>query len=500
MSGRISRLTPEWAARNSLVPFLYQTRTLASPQGFFASKPRPFRPQQHLYFTSSRLSQQYASKPHDPQSSKHDVDEDESATEPSQSPEAVSRTSRVRRKTYLQRRAASLAQPETPTWISPKARTMTRAEKRIFGELLDQLDTGLPTKDAASISPNGSALSDRDRAEMTEISSIFDEVLKENRAHNYMESHNENDDLSDPTSKRALEDIAPEQQPKKWSDGPAEVSRLDQVPTSEAARSVVRREFSKIEAALNEAVRDGKGDIGIMEVCKERVFSMLQDIDHETTTAAAAPTASLPEPSAQEEGEEEGEEVIDSITEPKETGMEAKVRTTTSGLEVPWNVPVEMVVTALYPEILLAVLRSLTSNFPSSPLISEFLTTIKSYGRTSAVMGASTGLYNELIQFYWRSCADVPAVTSLLRDMEVMGVEPDEATCGLLHSIVARRRRDLHALRRWKFSWGSHPNTDAWWEIGPTKTAMEEIMGADGWLRRLQARVQDLEDNAEIDG
>ncbi|GAB1200924.1 hypothetical protein APSETT444_010305 [Aspergillus pseudonomiae] len=169
----------------------------------------------------------------------------------------------------------------------------------------------------------------------------------------------------------------------------------------------------------------------------------------------------------------------------------AQAPTEPSHLEVPESVPVEPVVTALYPKMLLVAFRLLNLHFPNSPLISQFRATIKSHGRASAVLGSSTGLYNELIYFYWRGCHDIPGVVSLLREMEVIGIEPNHRTCGLLTGIVNQRDRDLK--QHWKRMHNEKrgPRREPWWDLAPNRKAVRELLGPEGWMHRIERRVQE---------
>jgi hypothetical protein len=78
--------------------------------------------------------------------------------------------------------------------------------------------------------------------------------------------------------------------------------------------------------------------------------------------------------------------------------------------------------------------------------------------------------------------------------METTGVEPDERTCGLLKAIADQRERDLNnhrkQVRRENQNRGSL--RDPWWDMAPNRMAVKELFGENGWLPRLEKRVEEI--------
>lgn len=331
-------------------------------------------------------------------------------------------------------------------------RTMTHREKRVFGEILDQLErTGSSSRQTDSQGSGSSEGSD----EMSQMSSIFESVLAEFRGKKKMKIQREQ-------RLQAREEEAREE------DGNDEAQMVDiseilgeegkQVPMERAIDIIVRRESAKIEAALQDAIDHDKGDIGIWDVCRARIFSMLHDIGQTT-----------PESRDQQQI-----------------------------LQIPSTIPTKTVIISLYPKMLLVAFRLLSVHFPHSPLIRQFRSTIRSHGRASAMLGTSTALYNELLYFYWRGCSDIAGVISLLREMEVTGVEPSARTCNILQGILRQREWDLkghwHRSQREKGrELDGGGSREPWWDLAPNRRAIRDLMGPDGWLSRLEERVQQLE-------
>ncbi|KAH1344185.1 hypothetical protein KXV68_002876 [Aspergillus fumigatus] len=465
---RISRTCLAQAAINSPVPFLYQTRTLAAPLSYAKWSARDGRSFQS---TSTTFTTPESSL-HRGEESAHDGESSENATPPleSDSPSpAPSNDGRRSRRSYLKKRGDAVSQSRTPPSSQPPRRplTMTESEKRAFGGLLEQM--GVKEKEdleAATEATDKPALS---KDEMHKISNIFNSVLEDLRKKKEG-SEVSTEGAGKRKSRRQVDEPAstskPGPQEQAVDSNPPE-SRSDVPRSAELAiQFTVQRESAKIERALRAAIDEGKGDTGIWEVCKERVFSMLRYLGESRVPedSGALPTSSEGEP------------------------------TPHSPLEVPESVSVEAVVTELYPKMLLLAFRLLNSHFPGSPLIGQFRSTIRSHGRTSAVLGSSTGLYNELIYFYWRGCSDLPSVVSLLKEMETTGVEPDERTCGLLKAIAEQRERDLknHRKRVRRENQDRSSPRDPWWDMAPNRTAVKELFGEDGWLPRLEKRVKEI--------
>ncbi|KAB8259334.1 hypothetical protein BDV32DRAFT_59137 [Aspergillus pseudonomiae] len=455
MSGHLHRSLLAVTTRNSLAPFLYQTRTLSG------SFPRPLRCPSQAYSTSS------PNTPDDPSRTESSQNDSCANTPADSQPQTEHGNETTERRSYLHKRAATVSK-RTPH-VKPNPLTMTRGEKQVFSDLLEQL--GAVQNDTPTAETQKPELSEEDKNEMAQISEIFEEVLKDIKQKKKRKSattdsaEGQSAETDTPVTLQNLELQERLRKSEYSSEDISELLESNQISMEEAIELVVKKEAGKIESALRAAIDQGKEDTGVWDICRERIFSMLQhlgdvrlaqglDVGQDKNQAAQAPT------------------------EP-------------SHLEVPESVPVEPVVTALYPKMLLVAFRLLNLHFPNSPLISQFRATIKSHGRASAVLGSSTGLYNELIYFYWRGCHDIPGVVSLLREMEVIGIEPNHRTCGLLTGIVNQRDRDLK--QHWKRMRNEKrgPRREPWWDLAPNRKAVRELLGPEGWMHRIERRVQE---------
>lgn len=348
---------------------------------------------------------------------------------------------------------------------------MTRSERKAFGELLGELQKSEPYPAfAASQGLKKKPESGNSRGdEMSQLSEIFESVLAEVRGKDKrggerrqlrrrsVHAEEEGDEEDEMWAEMTL---------GEGGETVVDISAIlgeegKQVPMQRAVRIIVKREAKKIENMLREAVSDDKGDIGIWDVCKARIFSMLEHIGPNTVSGQR-----------------------------KRHSQQEQEQPT---LEIPPSVPVEPVVVSLYPKMLLVAFRLLNQHYPKSQLIGQFRSTIKSHGRASAVLGTSTGLYNELITFYWQGMNDLAGVTSLLQEMEVIGVDANERTCDILKEILRQRDRDLkeHWYRRRQVEEGGKVRTrEPWWDMAPNRRAVRDLLGPEGWVSRLEARVQ----------
>ncbi|KAJ6099509.1 hypothetical protein N7467_001044 [Penicillium canescens] len=426
----------------SSAPFLYHTATITAATPSL----RPFNrlPQRTFSTRSGTLATNDAPE-HKPPTNK-DISIDFETNEPPKP-----------RRSYLQKRAASVSsgRPLGSRQPAPKTKTkkITSQEKATFKNLLEKLN--VKRGENGETDSQSKPLSPEKQAEISELMSVFDSLLQDsNMKKNKARCQKEELPKYTPTPERpATEEEATEDK------GPQRIN-IDDLGYTEAATSgaaititmkeaidmVVQRESEHIEFALFQAIEEGKGDMGVWEVCKARIFSMLQHVESQ-------PARNIPRPAGP--------------------------------LRVPAVVPVAPVVATLYPKTLLIAFRLLNTHFPDSPLIGQFRSNIKEHGRLSALLGASSGLYDEMLYFHWRGCKDLPGVVSLLREMEVIGLMPSNKSRGMLTALVIRRNRDLEAHQ--KAGGGEHP----FWDLPSNKEAFEALTCRGGWMDKVEARAEE---------
>lgn len=452
---------------HSPAAFLYQTRTLAtslSPSGRQPLLRRFRRP----YSTHDGASEK-----------KNEPNTDFSVTKNGQSQDVAKDSLAPRRKSYIHQRAAALS-PGTPRRRKESAaprplKAMTTQERETFGKLLGQLGIAPSAGETdQKKQPQKNAKSAEEvPGDLSHLSVMFESVLSDRRLMKKFgakpkktgepeprRSWSKEVSSAEETSELpAEEDLEPMLDGLTYSDlgfaDPVTGNNADiMLSVKDAIELVVKREATKIETALFLAIEEGKGDMGVWDVCKERIFTML---GHLGADAPATPFADSDSPLSHD------------------GAMTSSPNPSSGPLDIPDPVPAGPVVAALYPRTLLISFRLLNTHFPSSPLISQFRSTIKAQGRTSAVLGSSTDLHDEMISFYWNDCSDLPAVVSLLHEMDIMGLKPSQKTRQLLHGILHQRKRDL-----------AKPGKDSWWRMPQNQKAFQELAGRDGWMRKLK--------------
>lgn len=89
-----------------------------------------------------------------------------------------------------------------------------------------------------------------------------------------------------------------------------------------------------------------------------------------------------------------------------------------------------------YPHHLIIAVQTLRREFPSSPLPLSLLPKIKSLGRSSYALGATTTLYAHLIRTAWIQQSSYTHVATFLTDMNNGAIEFNDDILALLEAII----------------------------------------------------------------
>lgn len=202
-----------------------------------------------------------------------------------------------------------------------------------------------------------------------------------------------------------------ESMPPVWED--EDTPGLEQVPPeakdyttrSTLARTVEQESIRRIERRRVEKImHDAKTDFELWDVLEAHVFPMVDKLGLNDKKTAKAPKESV-----------------------KGAKKAAPVKEPTLSMRI--HGP-------LYPYFLLSALRMLDSSFTkSSPLALNLLPRIKELGLMSYVLGASTPFYNALATIQWNRYGNAEAVFNLLEEMRHAGLYCDEGTFSVVHSI-----------------------------------------------------------------
>ncbi|USP75179.1 hypothetical protein yc1106_02453 [Curvularia clavata] len=108
--------------------------------------------------------------------------------------------------------------------------------------------------------------------------------------------------------------------------------------------------------------------------------------------------------------------------------------------------PEQRVLFQNYPHHLITAVATLRSEFPSSPLPLSILPMIKSLGRSSHVLGATTTLYKYLIRTAWVQKCSYATIDTLLTEMDNNAIEFDPDILELLNAIIREHNQARSGL------------------------------------------------------
>ncbi|KNG50631.1 nadh:flavin oxidoreductase nadh oxidase [Stemphylium lycopersici] len=94
-----------------------------------------------------------------------------------------------------------------------------------------------------------------------------------------------------------------------------------------------------------------------------------------------------------------------------------------------------------YPHHLICAVATLRLEFPGSSLPLAILPTIKSLGRSSLALGATTSLYRQLLRTAWIQQGSYTIIDTLLTDMDRNVIEFDSGILLLLNAIIKEHRQ-----------------------------------------------------------
>ncbi|KAJ5736400.1 uncharacterized protein N7483_001525 [Penicillium malachiteum] len=436
-----------FSTSTSPTAFLYQTRTLW--------------PVSRSVLTRGRSQYQYST---DEQAVKDDQISTNNSSLAQGSPsnadplqEKVTKSS-PSRTSYLRRRGRT-APASYPTNDKPwsrdsgtkksKSRTFTRNERDAFDGLLSRWNK---------------QQTDHAQTEESETITHFESILG-TTTHGASQKHGSE-------SKRKETPIKDRDKPRDEEEGihlselgfttPGSRTTVDPiVPMKAAIHMVVQRELRKIEAELFQAMEDQKSDSAVWKVCKERIFTIPDHVGGATSSSSSD---------------------LDGVPNEHQVDQSNSGEVFSGPLNIPAAVPAGLVVAKLYPRLLVVAFRVLSTHFPESPLIGQFRTAVRANGRTSAFLGTSSQLYEELMTFSWYTCNDLPAVVSSLQDMEIAGLDTNRRVRKLLRDIVDQREHDLDSP--------DQVRDRSFWDAPPNQQAFEELAGPGGWLETISSRMK----------
>ncbi|EUC32041.1 hypothetical protein COCCADRAFT_27343 [Bipolaris zeicola 26-R-13] len=166
---------------------------------------------------------------------------------------------------------------------------------------------------------------------------------------------------------------------------------------------------------VDKLIRNAPTDRELWQVLEREVFTKVRALDLDNTNAG----------------------------ESRPPAAESNSRARTKGTTRPRTVtkpdppsPEQRILFQNYPHHLITAVVTLRSEFPSSLLPLSILPTIKSLGRSSHVLGATTTLYKHLIRTAWIQRSSFTTIDTLLTEMDNIAIEFDADILALLDAIL----------------------------------------------------------------
>ncbi|EOA84898.1 hypothetical protein ACJQWK_06241 [Exserohilum turcicum] len=195
-------------------------------------------------------------------------------------------------------------------------------------------------------------------------------------------------------------------EPGKARSSRGKAAGVDTAPFKEM-RSAERERIDKL-------IRDAPTDRALWEVLEREVFAKVRqlNLDNIGTTKG-------------------GEAATESTSTSKNSNTESRP---TNKPEMP---PLEQrILFKNYAHHLVTAVAVLRSEFPASPLPLSILPTVKSLGRSSHALGATTILYKNLLRTAWIQQSSYATIDTLLTDMDNNAIEFDPDILVILDHII----------------------------------------------------------------
>lgn len=290
---------------------------------------------------------------------------------------------------------------------SPRKTTITGSERAAFEKLYRKFNTRGSRQQEKDHEVEIDAIADEywepDEEEDMEgnLDKIFDEALKKGAAVSREWNRSGHEQLR---SKKAKEDLASmalhvlkRTRPEELRVRDSRTKRREEASTSASKLKKARlAERERIDTLLTSAQTDRE----LWETLHREVFDRVRALDLDCTA-------------------------------PKK--RESKSRNSKASPPAPTD---PKILFANYPHHLLTALTTLRTTFPASQLPLSLLPTIKSLGRSSYALGATTALYTLLLRTAWLQQSSYTLIINLLTDMHNGAIEFSPDVLDVLDAVV----------------------------------------------------------------
>ncbi|KAF1984380.1 hypothetical protein K402DRAFT_142801 [Aulographum hederae CBS 113979] len=200
----------------------------------------------------------------------------------------------------------------------------------------------------------------------------------------------------------------------KFAEPLRDVAAAAVVLQREKGADALHKRKAKRLAMLREKISEAPDDFKLWRILEDTLFSPIRNLDLENPP--------LPK---------------------KGANKRTKKAATTAKPKYEHKMEENIVLQAIYPQVLAFAAKHLRVNFPASALLLAILPAVKAIGRDSYALGASTALYNELLRYHLSVSAHSDTVDSLFQDMENGGIEFNLQTLEILEEAAHQNHQVL---------------------------------------------------------
>ncbi|KAL8942722.1 MAG: hypothetical protein Q9211_001275 [Gyalolechia sp. 1 TL-2023] len=428
----------------TLLPFLYQTRTIQSP--------RPWPLKARRFFRTDHLSQRVrGNRDAPPENIPYEDDqrkrpyrvrnassdaipfEGNTANQPLGGPNSFANGGPANEDLSTQFIEGSPARPL-------RASTITASESAIFERIFNEISSDAAKKaikeedDFDDDGPIDTAYDD--------LNAVFEEALQSLKRRNEDMMDMQASEKQSVTSwMRYRTAIAPSR--------PRPIFKLADIRGDENLKRIqksVEEHKRKVQHMLDEA----RTDVEIWKVLDMEVFSLIHQYEAlrkevEGRGLAIKPRRRKASVSKSDQAGAGGAEKQEPAA--KTSAREAEFRA---------------IISSNYGDYCLAAMRRLRSEFPMSPYCMNMLPAVKRLGPISTVLAASVELYNETLFLQWKEYSDLHGMADLILEMGHQSIESNEVTLKILKMVQYARRTAITEDRPMKLWWHLEPVERGW--------------------------------------
>lgn len=387
-----------------------------------------------------------------------------------------------------------------------KPSTITASEKAVFERIFKDIDQSTRTEDEEDNSLEDEQDLESDPYE--DLNSIFDAAIRELRLREEQAAATAARRQSRPPQQyiRAIDQVIdlqdeppknpPFMRPLKLPGGVVLGNESNIHEDEEIFQKATIDHRDMVANLLEQATTD----VQIWDVLETQVFSLVTQLDAQVRLDKKARKNKVNEEKKtrirQAKEKAKGAVAATSTSASKDTslveGNSASVDVSESSASgkrasshVPTSVAIEKnttfsILRSNYSHYLLSALRLLRRHHPTSFFALYLLPTMKRLGPISYVLGASTGLYNEILFLKWTQFSDLHGMADVMQEMKNQGIETNEVTMFIIRKLKQKRAHGL--LGRFG------PVVKAWWEMRGNKEGWARVWGIYETFRKEQRR------------